>query len=339
MPAGIDYPDRSRVWVHAALARAGRSAGARCRSRAAARPRSYFSVLARVQRGTALSSAQADMDAVAASLERDFPNEQPESRRAADAAARRSRRRRAADGAAAVRRGRPAPADCDRERLGPAARARHGAASGDGGPHRAGREPRPDPQRSCSPRASCSPSFGGVAGVLLAMWLIGPLRRVEPRRSRRGRRGHGRSHGAAVRSGGLDGRRPAVRARAGAPARAGRRPRRSQAGRARRQQRSASVGFAAVLVAGEIALSLVLLVGAGLTIRSFVKLQHEPPGFNPDHVVTFGVSLPAARYPTPQKKAEFWQRSARRVAADSRRRGRRRRSAGCRCCQATARAG
>ena len=65
----------------------------------------------------------------------------------------------------------------------------------------------------------------------------------------------------------------------------------------------------AVLVAGEIALSLVLLVGAGLTIRSFITLQREPAGFNPDHVLTLGVSLPAARYPTPAQKAEFWQRA------------------------------
>lgn len=64
-----------------------------------------------------------------------------------------------------------------------------------------------------------------------------------------------------------------------------------------------------MLVAGEIALSLVLLVGAGLTIRSFIKLQREPAGFNPDHVLTLGVSLPAARYPTPARKAEFWQRA------------------------------
>jgi hypothetical protein len=65
----------------------------------------------------------------------------------------------------------------------------------------------------------------------------------------------------------------------------------------------------AVLVAGEIALSLVLLVGAGLTIRSFIKLQREPAGFNPDGVLTLGVNLPAARYPTPAQKAEFWQRA------------------------------
>ena len=65
----------------------------------------------------------------------------------------------------------------------------------------------------------------------------------------------------------------------------------------------------AVLVAGEIALSLVLLVGAGLTIRSFAKVQQEPAGFNPDRVLTFGVSLPAARYPTPLQKAAFWQRA------------------------------
>ncbi len=46
-----------------------------------------------------------------------------------------------------------------------------------------------------------------------------------------------------------------------------------------------------------------------MTIRSLVKLQHEPAGFNPDHVLTLSVSLPTARYPTAAQKADFWQRT------------------------------
>jgi putative ABC transport system permease protein len=53
----------------------------------------------------------------------------------------------------------------------------------------------------------------------------------------------------------------------------------------------------------------VLLVSAGLTIRSFAALQREPAGFNPDRVLTFSVGLPATRYPTPARKAAFWQRA------------------------------
>ena len=95
----------------------------------------------------------------------------------------------------------------------------------------------------------------------------------------------------------------------------------------------------AVLVAGEIALSLVLLVGAGLTIRSFITLQHEPAGFNPDQVLTLGVNLPAARYPTPAPEGGVLAARARGAAAHSGRRRSRRRPAACRCCRATARAG
>ena len=59
----------------------------------------------------------------------------------------------------------------------------------------------------------------------------------------------------------------------------------------------------------EIALSLVLLVAAGLTIRSFIRLQNVPTGFDADNVLTVTVSLPSARYATPDQKAVFWDRA------------------------------
>jgi putative ABC transport system permease protein len=54
------------------------------------------------------------------------------------------------------------------------------------------------------------------------------------------------------------------------------------------------------LLVAEVALSLVLLLGAGLLLRSLAALQNTDIGFNPEGVAVFTVSLPAARYPAPQ---------------------------------------
>src|SRR5262249_39144541 len=54
-----------------------------------------------------------------------------------------------------------------------------------------------------------------------------------------------------------------------------------------------------LLVVGETALALVLLIGAGLMFRSFLLLQRDNPGFNPQNTLTLAVDLPVAKYPDP----------------------------------------
>jgi len=62
-----------------------------------------------------------------------------------------------------------------------------------------------------------------------------------------------------------------------------------------------------VLVVAEVALALVLLVGAGLLINSFVRLQRVPPGFDPQQVLAFNVAPSADRISTPQQIADFYR--------------------------------
>ncbi|MCI0485263.1 MAG: ABC transporter permease [Blastocatellia bacterium] len=61
----------------------------------------------------------------------------------------------------------------------------------------------------------------------------------------------------------------------------------------------------ALLVVSEVALGLMLLIGAGLMIRTFTNLQVVDPGFNPEHALTFQLSLPGARYPDTGKRVDF----------------------------------
>jgi predicted permease len=69
-----------------------------------------------------------------------------------------------------------------------------------------------------------------------------------------------------------------------------------------------------VLVIVETAIGLVLLVGAGLLIRSFMQVLNVDPGFNPHHVLTASVSLPENQYPD-LKKAQFYDELLPRLAA------------------------
>ena len=62
------------------------------------------------------------------------------------------------------------------------------------------------------------------------------------------------------------------------------------------------------LVAGELALAMILLAGAGLLIRSFARLQQVPAGFDASRVAAFDLSLPDARYPMPQQSEIFFDR-------------------------------
>jgi putative ABC transport system permease protein len=61
------------------------------------------------------------------------------------------------------------------------------------------------------------------------------------------------------------------------------------------------------LIVGEVALALVLLVGAGLLVRSFARLSEVDPGFDPNNVLTARLRLTPARYPQPAQQHEFFR--------------------------------
>lgn len=68
-----------------------------------------------------------------------------------------------------------------------------------------------------------------------------------------------------------------------------------------------------MLVVAEVTLSLVLLAGAGLLIRSFLRLEEVDPGFRAENVLTLRLSLPEAQYSDPAKIRNFYRELVRRV--------------------------
>ena len=83
---------------------------------------------------------------------------------------------------------------------------------------------------------------------------------------------------------------------------------RTKAGGARQRLRSS-------LVVSEIALSLVLLIGAGLLVKSFIHLRSTPLGFEPAHVLTASITLPEASHPTMTSVKGYYQQALARIVA------------------------
>ena len=141
--------------------------------------------------------------------------------------------------------------------------------------------------------------IGGVCGVLLATWGISLISSLLPDSLPRGNeiavnaRVLGFTFGLALLTIVMFGLLPALQAartdlrdsmnEGGGPGFGTRRQ-----GRARR-----------VLIVAEVALALVLLVGSGLMLRTFIKLSQVDVGFNAHNVVTMRVPLPNAKYPVP----------------------------------------
>ena len=69
----------------------------------------------------------------------------------------------------------------------------------------------------------------------------------------------------------------------------------------------------ALLVGCEVALSMMLAIGAGLLLRSFVHLQNVDPGFDRNQVVAFNLSLPGARYPEDADALRAFREIERRI--------------------------
>jgi predicted permease len=153
---------------------------------------------------------------------------------------------------------------------------------------------------------------GGAAGLLLAFWAGEALARLGatsvPRLAEVALDGRtlAFTSGLAVLTGLLFGLVPAVQVARGELQEGLKEGARGSAGGSRTRT---------ALVASQVAIAMVLLVGAGLLLRSFARLQAVDPGFNPDGVMTARLNLPGRAYDTPEKQVAFFQQLLERVRA------------------------
>ncbi len=154
---------------------------------------------------------------------------------------------------------------------------------------------------------------GGVLGVVVAQWTIAPLIRLAPTVIPRldGVRLDGAvlgfSVGVSLLTGLLFSLVPTLLASRAEP---GLFLRVAGTGVGRRRQR-----LRATLIVAEVALSMVLLIGAGLMTRSFVRLRGVDPGFAFENIMTASLGLPASRYESAERQSAFYARLLEDLAA------------------------
>jgi putative ABC transport system permease protein len=156
--------------------------------------------------------------------------------------------------------------------------------------------------------------FGGLIGLLIAAWCTDLIVKLIPTDIPRIKEVGldmtvlGFSSGLSVLTGGLFGLAPALQSSLldlNEALKEGERG--ATGGQARNRVRS-------LLIVSEVALSLVLLIGAGLLIKSFQRLRHTSPGFDPRRVLTASVTLPSVRYPNDEQQLEFYRQAVERIS-------------------------
>ncbi len=149
-------------------------------------------------------------------------------------------------------------------------------------------------------------TIGGAIGLLLSLWLTELIISISPPDSPRLMEANLDYRvlvftlGISVLTGLIFGLAPALHASKYDLSRSLKQGGRSGEG----HRRSSAQSF---FLIGEVATSLVLLVGAALLIKSFLRLQEVKLGFNPDHVLIASLSLPAAKYKEDQQRIEFYR--------------------------------
>jgi len=86
-------------------------------------------------------------------------------------------------------------------------------------------------------------------------------------------------------------------------------------GGARTTAGTAKARMRGALVIAEVALAVVLVVGAGLLLRSFWNLMQVDAGFDRQQLATFGISLPASQYPDPARRVSFYRELVEKIRA------------------------
>ncbi|MBI3473725.1 MAG: ABC transporter permease [Candidatus Solibacter usitatus] len=154
--------------------------------------------------------------------------------------------------------------------------------------------------------------LGGVLGVLLAQWGVAGLVALSPKSLPRAAeiavntRVLGFSALVALLAGVLFGLAPALAAARGNPGDSFKEGGRAGTGSATHRARQ-------VFVVAQLALTLILLTGAGLLIRSFFLLQAVDPGLRPDHLLTLRVLIPGRIYREPAQRIRFFQQAVDRI--------------------------